>query len=86
MSGLCGLGLLRAIRDGVEGRADGEGSFLSAGVDVEHDAALGRCRVLTKCAMRYEMLPRLAGKARFMLMTPSSGEVRELATQALSLS
>src|SRR3984957_19354805 len=39
LGGLRDFGLLRAIRDGVEGSADGEGAFLAAGVNIDHDAA-----------------------------------------------
>ena len=46
----------------------------------------GKSVVLTKFAIRYEIDPRgLPGNARFIL-TPSSGEVRLFASQALSLS
>ena len=42
MRRLCDFGLLRAIRDRVEGSADGESSFLAAGVNIDYDAAQGK--------------------------------------------
>ena len=46
----------------------------------------GKYAFLTKFEIRYEIVPRgFPGKARFIL-TPSSGDIRVFATQALSLS
>ena len=52
------LGLLRRIGNRMQRRAQGEGRLAAARVQIDHHARMRENALFTKCAMRYDSVPR----------------------------